>query len=186
MVNSLLIARSFSTVSCGLLLGSTAWAGLAVMPSLIAAQTTSHAKLSVFNGLIEKAGIILPPVFLGTVASLGYLSYSTVGETRTSYAVAAASLVLALGLQVVIVPKNKEMQRQLQTGEASKEDGTEGSRLIGEILYWNWGRVILSAVAFGAVLYAAENNHSLESVGAAFEQTSKPMLAARNLEYGLE
>lgn len=188
MVDQFPMIRSFSTVSCGLLLGSTAWAGLAVMPSIIAAQCSTHAKLAVFDGLITRAGVVLPPVFLGSITSLAYLSYYSLGPARTAYLVAAGSLLGALGLQVVIVPKNKEMQHKLTRGEASKEDsGSEGGRLIGEILYWNWGRVVLSAISLCAVLYAAEYDTGiLDATGTSIAGDSMPVMAARKLEYGLE
>lgn len=166
------------------------------MPSLIAAPTSTHSKLAIFNGLIDRAGIILPPVFISTVGALSYLAYNTLGDTRTGYLVAAGSLLAALGLQVVILPKNKVMQDKLRSngGEAAsikQDDGREGSALISEVLYWNWGRVLLSLVAFGAVLYAAENSDGLvsragNSIGNVVGQSVEPMLAARKLEYGLE
>lgn len=158
------------------------------MPSLIHAQTSTHAKLSVFDGLIERAGVILPPVFLSTIGALGYLAYSSVGDVRTAYAVASASLVAALGLQVVIVPKNKAMQRTLRDGTASKDDGRDGNAMISEILYWNWGRIVLSFIALGAVLYAAEPGDVVDQADTSYAvmQGSEPLLAARKLEYGLE
>lgn len=182
------LIRSFSTVTCGLLLGSTAWAGAAVMPSLIAADISSASKLSVFDGLIVKAGLILPPILLSTIGSLGYLAYHSVGEARLAYAVATGSLLAVMGLQVVVVPKNKHMQDILRTKEAEKEsvNGAVADDLIGEILYWNWARVALSAIALGALIYAGEGSHFVGKAGDVFEQVVAPTMAARRLEYGLE
>ena len=172
-------ARSFSTVTCGLLLGSTAWAGLAVMPSIIKADTTSHAKMAVFNGLIDAAGLILPPVFLTAIASLGYLSYYSVGDVRVAYGVAAGSLVAALGLQAVILPINRNIQETLQSKKHEMDDGQQGGQMISQVLFWNIGRVVFSAIAFGAVIYASEYTMPMDKM------TGRVMALGRP-EYGLE
>lgn len=188
MVDQVLIARSFSTVTCGLLLGSTVWAGVAVMPSIIKSDNSTYAKLSVFDGLIDTAGLVLPPIFISTVASLGYLSYQAIEkEAQVAYGIAAGSLLIAAGLQTVIVPKNKSMQDTIRLQKGQSDDGSLGSRLIGEILYWNTGRIILSAIALGAVLYAAEiTRSSLPSGATAARQVAEGLLATKRPEYGLE
>lgn len=80
-----------------------------------------------------------------------------------------------------------ELRRSSEEANIKQDSGKEGSDLISEILYWNWGRVVLSLVAFGAVLYASESAESFVSgLGSAIERGSEPMLAARKLEYSLE
>jgi hypothetical protein len=61
-------------------------------------------------------------------------------------------MVMSLALQAVIVPKNTQMQEIVARGGGKGDQGEEGNRRIGELLGWNWVRVLLSAVAFGAEL----------------------------------
>ncbi len=143
-----------TTTSLALLLGSTTWASVAVMPSLIAAPISTYAKLSVFRGLIIRANSILPPVFIATVAGLGYLANTAFsGGARGNYAMAMAAVLAALGLQVKVLPLNKAMVEVVDQGRGKEDQGEEGNRRIGELLVLNWGRVALSAVAFGLSLW---------------------------------
>jgi len=158
---SIFYTKALSTATLGLILGSTTWASVAVMPSLIAAPISTYSKLSVFDGLISRANKILPPVFLTSAASLGYLAYYystlptstsslvTARESGNRYLVATAVMVACAGLQVVIVPKNDEMQAIVRRKGGKDDDGKEGNERVGELLRWNWARVGLSAVAFG-------------------------------------
>lgn len=58
-------------------------------------------------------------------------------------------MVACAGLQVVIVPKNDEMQAIVRRQGGKDDGGKEGNERVGELLRWNWARVALSAVAFG-------------------------------------
>ncbi|ORY82563.1 hypothetical protein BCR37DRAFT_387258 [Protomyces lactucae-debilis] len=172
-------ARSFSTVTCGLLLGSTCWAGFAVMPSLIAAKTSTNAKIACFNGLIESAAKLLSPIAIATVRGFG---------------VAAAATAAMIILQAPIVPRNKDMQRLLNERQEQyeKDDGAEGARRIGEIRDLNYGRIALSLVAMLACVYASDAESgsglavsSVLDAGRRYSGSGEP-LAVRKPEYGLE
>ncbi len=61
-------------------------------------------------------------------------------------------MVACVGLQVVIVPKNDEMQEIVRSEKGKEDDGREGNERVGELLGWNWARVGLSAVASGIAI----------------------------------
>jgi Domain of unknown function (DUF1772) len=157
---SIYYTKALSTATLGLILGSTTWASAAVMPSIIDAPLSTHSKLSVFDGLINRANAILPPVFITAASGLAYLSYYyytlptsaslvTARESGMRYGIATAAVVACVGLQVVIVPKNDQMQEIVRSGKGKDDDGKEGNERVGELLRWNWARVGLSALAFG-------------------------------------
>lgn len=157
---SVFYTKALSTATLGLILGSTTWASVAVMPSIIAAPLSTHSKLSVFDGLIVRGNAVLPPVLITAASGLAYLSYYystlptsaslvTSRESGMRYGIATAAVVACVGLQVVIVPKNDKMQEIVRKGKGMEDDGTEGNERVGELLRWNWARVALSAVAFG-------------------------------------
>lgn len=160
---SIFYTKALSTATLGLILGSTTWASVAVMPSIISAPLSTYSKLSVFDGLIVRANKILPPVFLTTASSLCYLAYYystlptsntlvTARESGLRYTIATGMMVACVGLQVVIVPKNDEMQEIVRSEKGKEDDGREGNERVGELLGWNWARVGLSAVAFGIAI----------------------------------
>lgn len=160
---SIFYTKALSTATLGLILGSTTWASVAVMPSIIAAPMSTYSKLAVFDGLIVRANKILPPVFITTASSLGYLAYyySTLPTSNTlvaaresglRYTIATGMMVACVGLQVIIVPKNDKMQEIVKNDEGRNDDGKEGNERVGELLMWNWARVGLSAVAFGIAI----------------------------------
>lgn len=66
---------------------------------------------------------------------------------------AMAAVLAALGLQVKVLPLNKAMVEVVDQGRGKEDQGEEGNRRIGELLVLNWGRVVLSAVAFGLSLW---------------------------------
>lgn len=139
-----------SVTSCALFFGSTTWASIAVMPSLIAAPISTHAKLSVFKGLIVRANAILPPVFGITLSSLVYLAlYSPSLASRRNYMIAVGAMLTSFGLQIPVLPRNKAMVQVVDDGRGKDDDGREGNRRIGELLMLNWGRVVLGGIAFG-------------------------------------
>jgi hypothetical protein len=157
---SIFYTKALSTATLGLVLGSATWASVAVMPSIIDAPLSTHAKLSVFDGLIVRANAILPPVFATAASGLAYLSYYcytlptsaslvTARESGMRYGIATAAMMACAALQMVIVPKNDEMQEIVRKGKGKEDDGKEGNERVGELLRWNWARVGLSAVAFG-------------------------------------
>ncbi|TKA81624.1 hypothetical protein B0A49_01258 [Cryomyces minteri] len=143
-------AQLLSMTSCALFFGSTTWASVAVMPSLIAAPISTYAKLAVFKGLILRANAILPPVFGVTLSSLAYLAlYSPLPESRRNYLVAVGALLTSFGLQIPVLPRNKAMVKVVDEGRGQNDDGREGNERIRELLMLNWGRVVLGGVAFG-------------------------------------
>lgn len=153
-------AQLLSTTSAALILGSTTWASVAVMPSLIAAPISTYAKLSVFKGLILRANSVLPPVFLTAISSLGYLAYTaTVAPSRRNYLFGAGAITAALALQIPVLPRNHAMLKVVERGEGKEDDGAEGNWRIGELLQLNWGRVVLSAVAFGIGVFELQNEY---------------------------
>lgn len=123
-----------STVTLGLLFGSTGLASFAVVPSLIAAPISTWTKLSVFNGLIVRANKTMPPIFLTAGVSMEYLSYQAykisgvVVGARNLYPVGVLAMGISLALQTKIVPKNTEVQQVIQRGEGKDDDGSEGNR----------------------------------------------------------
>jgi len=153
-------AQILSTTTSALILGSTTWASVAVMPSLIAAPVSTYDKLSVFKGLILRANSILPPIFLTAISSLGYLAYTaTVAPSRRNYLIGAGALVTALALQIPVLPRNRAMLQVVERGEGKEDDGRKGNWMIGELLRLNWGRVVLSAVAFGIGVFELQNEY---------------------------
>lgn len=160
MSTSLIMSEPHSTLipytkllfaaSTGLFLGSTTWASVAVMPSLLAAPLSTHAKLSVFAGLIRRAGAILPPIFVSTVGCVAYLSYAApLQSSRRAYTFAGAAMAGSAALQAVVLPRNKAMLEVVQQGRGKVDHGEEADWRIGELLKLNWIRVILGGVAFG-------------------------------------
>jgi hypothetical protein len=106
---SIFYTKAVSTATRGLILGSTTWASAAVMPSIIDAPLSTHSKLSVFNGLIDRANAILPPVFITAASGLAYLSYHdytlptsaslvTARESGMRYGIATAAVVAWVGV----------------------------------------------------------------------------------------
>ncbi|KAF2086386.1 hypothetical protein K490DRAFT_66941 [Saccharata proteae CBS 121410] len=143
------LTQLFSTTTLALLFGSTTWASLAVMPSLIDAPLSTHAKLSVFKGLILRANAILAPAFLTTIAGLSFLAHGTsLSASRRNHLVALGAMVGALGLQVPILPRNAEMVRVVDEGRGRDDDGSEADWRIGELWKFNLGRVVLTGMAF--------------------------------------
>ena len=144
-------AKVASTATCGLVLGSTTWASLAVMPSLIAAPISTNAKLSVFDGLIVRANRLLPPVIITAASSLAYLTYASppTSAARRSFLVATLAMMGSLGLQAVVVPKNNAMQDIVREGRGRDDSGADGNRRVEELRTLNTARFLLSAAAFG-------------------------------------
>ena len=155
---SIHLVQLCSTVTLGLLFGSTGLASFAVVPSLIAAPISTWAKLSVFNGLIVRANKTMPPIFLAAGGFMGYLTYQAYRSTgvivglRNLYPVSILAMVMSLALQTKIVPKNTEMQQILLKGEGKEDDGAEGNRRLGEFSRKSWARVALSFTAFVCAL----------------------------------
>lgn len=157
---SIFYTKALSAATLGPILGSATWASVAVMPSIIDAPLSIHAKLSVFDGLIVCVNAILPPVCAIAAFGLAYLSYYyytlptsaplvMVCESGMWYGIATVVMMACAALQMVIVPKNDEMQEIVRKGKGKEDDGREGNERVGELLRWNWARVGLSAVAFG-------------------------------------
>jgi hypothetical protein len=165
------------------------------MPSLIAAQTSTNAKIACFNGLIDSAAKLLSPIALASVAGLGLSAYlARTVQGQRGFGVATAATLLLIALQAPIVPRNKAMQQLLKERQEQYEtdDGSEGARRIGEIRDLNYGRIALSLVATLACIYATDWESS-SSVGSALMNTGRGSwrstdepLAVRKPEYGLE
>jgi hypothetical protein len=156
------LAQLTSTTTLALILGSTTWTSLSVIPSIIAAPLSTHNKLSVFDGLINRGNAVLRPVFILAGSSLGYLTCQTSkitgtffsfgnenGTGRNLYGVGLLAMIASLALQSVVVPKNNAIQAMVRWGEGKDDTGEEGNTRIGELNGLNWIRVILSGIAFG-------------------------------------
>ncbi len=161
-------AHILATTASGLLVGSSAWTSFGVMPSIIAAQTSSHAKLSIFDGLIKRTNTVIPAVTAVAASAFSYLAYYSASPTagssltpganaaygiaRRNLTIGAASLFAALGLQVLILPLNNEVSEMVENGQGKEDNGEEANKRIEQVWVLYAGRVALSAIAFGVGL----------------------------------
>ncbi|GME25112.1 hypothetical protein GTA08_BOTSDO11418 [Neofusicoccum parvum] len=148
------LAQLFSTLSLGFFFGGAAYSSISVMPSLVDAPLSTHAKLSFFKNMILRANRFVPPVLLSAVASLAYLVYSApLPSSRRSHIVALGAVLGTLALQVPILPRNRAMVVIADNGEGKDDDGREANWRIRELWKFNLGRVLMSGVAFVVTAY---------------------------------
>ncbi|KAF2138104.1 uncharacterized protein K452DRAFT_291150 [Aplosporella prunicola CBS 121167] len=139
----------FSLSALALLAGSTAWSTLAVLPSLVVAPMSSHAKLSALKGIVLLSNAALPPTLLGTIASLAFLALRGSLAHRSNHLIALGAAAAALALQIPLRPRLRAIVEIVDRGQKRKDDGRDANWRIKEV--WRYGvvRMVLCAVAFG-------------------------------------